>query len=179
MLSDIEFLQMQISATRTGGRVVRYHTYPSHGAPQNVAQHSFGVAILIDILWPEASKAVLQAALKHDLAEQAFGDIPSHTKWADPELAKRFDDLEERWLRDKGLWNELNESEQRMLRLADLLELILWASEQLYRGDTFYQLVHQRGMTKLQEYISWPETKRVLQVLNLEVAKAASKTDIN
>jgi 5'-deoxynucleotidase YfbR-like HD superfamily hydrolase len=62
-----------------GAAVQRYHASPTL-IPETVGHHSHGVATLLNLIYPDASKELLVAGLHHDLAEQYTGDIPAPAK---------------------------------------------------------------------------------------------------
>jgi hypothetical protein len=68
------------------GMVKRWHTHSYTIRPQDVAQHSFGVATCISLLHPDPSARLLKAALHHDLPELKFGDMPRWAKRETPEI---------------------------------------------------------------------------------------------
>ena len=53
----------------SGGEVKRYHTMKTIGE-QTVANHSWGVAVILNWLKPDISKVALLKALSHDVAEK-------------------------------------------------------------------------------------------------------------
>lgn len=59
------------------GRVTRWHCNPAvaMAAPDPVDGHAGRVARLICALWPDASAALIRAALAHDDGEGAVGDL--------------------------------------------------------------------------------------------------------
>lgn len=166
----------QIGVVRHGAKILRYHTLPSLGPQQTVGQHSYSVAAIISILWPTCSKELLLAALFHDTPEQAVGDIPSHVKWANPDLSSSIEEMEQRFLKDNGLYYELTDSEKRMLQMADIIDLILHSHELIFRGDAAYSVPYQRGMNKIMEFQNCPEWVEVAKLLSLPVP---SKTELN
>lgn len=119
-----ERLAKQISFIESGGRTQRMHTIPTlHN--QNVADHSYGVAWWCWLLGGENPSAnLLMAALAHDVAEHETGDIPSPTKRT-LSIGHSVRDLEEQCMFKAGLpMFVLSEAEERILRIADGLELI-------------------------------------------------------
>lgn len=122
---------------RKGGEVKRFHTVPTL-QEQNIADHSFGVAMVCAYLAgqepPGVGVALLMAALTHDLAEQEFGDMPAPAKRAMPDVMRdghgpetfreMFGKMEQAALQAQGLdWEELlTEQEKRWLKLADAAE---------------------------------------------------------
>lgn len=72
LLTAIEF-------ALAGAQVLRYHTSMSL-RDETVGHHSHGVATLIVLLNPLASKELIVSALYHDLEEHVTGDLPSTVK---------------------------------------------------------------------------------------------------
>ena len=74
------------------GQVTRYHTI---GGAQSVAEHSWGVAMLIMRYHPDPPLHLIQAALEHDLAEKWIGDVPYPTKLDYPRLGDSYKEAEQ------------------------------------------------------------------------------------
>lgn len=123
-----------IAAVFGGGRVRRFHTLPTVGV-DTVASHSFGVAMLVTLLCGGKPRAeVLIQALKHDLPEAPFGDIPAPAKayLAKDELLK----AEEAYMAACGLASEdLTKEEWRTLKLADNLDGLRFCIEEYNKGN--------------------------------------------
>lgn len=62
-----------------GGYTTRYHTERTL-REDTVGHHSFNVAAIVMYVRPDASAALLRAALLHDVAEHVLGDIPAPVK---------------------------------------------------------------------------------------------------
>ena len=88
--------------------------------------HSYAVSILIDQLWPDSSKQLIMAALYHDVPEIILGDIPATAKWDYPELHKAFEKAERKVMEDLGLNFVLTADEKNRLKMADMLELVMY-----------------------------------------------------
>lgn len=161
---------------RHGSKINRYHTMPSLGQQQTVGMHSYNVITIIHTLWPDCRKELLLAAAYHDIPEQMTGDVPSHVKWANPDLAATLDSTEENFLKEHGIYFELTDSEKRMLLLADLMELILYCHEMVFRGDMAYSVPYNRGLSKIVEFRNAPEFGPVAEVLSIDLP---TKTDLN
>lgn len=121
--------------------VSRYHTERT-GACQSVADHSFRVGLLILHLCAGEEKEydvgrLLKAALLHDLPEAATGDIPSPTKWKNPDLRRMLDVLEEDWRKEYGAHFTLTPNESAILKAADALELCFHCREQVTMGNRY------------------------------------------
>lgn len=110
-----------------GGYVDRYHTQPTINR-DTVGHHSFNVACAIMALRPDASAALLKAALLHDVAEHVVGDMPAPAKRAMPDYGQDtfrevFSDMEEKHMLEAGIqYPELSMQEGWVLRLADALD---------------------------------------------------------
>lgn len=133
---------------RESSAVKRLHTVRTIRT-QTVGEHSHGVAVLVMLVEPECSAMLLKAALTHDFAERASGDIPSTAKWAYPDLAKAVNAIEEQYERRKGLRWPLTEHEALVLRFCDYLELLMWSYEERGMGNSFAMEVVKNISTAL------------------------------
>ena len=106
--------------------LTRYHTAPMQMERQTVGAHSYAVSILIDQLWPDSSKQLIMAALYHDVPEIILGDIPATAKWDYPELHQAFERAEKKVMNDLGLNFVLTAEEKNRLKMADMLELVMY-----------------------------------------------------
>lgn len=130
-----------LKATREGGMVQRCHTLPHHGS-YSVAEHTYGVCQLIMTFHPSPTVPLLRAALNHDVAERWIGDLPTTAKWLSPDLKYAMATAEEAVELAYDLHpNSLTDDERRWLRAADLMELWLWAHEQVAQGGLRATLV--------------------------------------
>lgn len=122
-----------------GGEVKRYHTMFTI-QQETVGHHSHAVACLVLLLDPEARRELIMAALYHDLAEQHTGDIPSPAK-REYGIGDQVADLEMRFINAAGLtWPDLYESEERILKLADLAHGALSCAREMSLGNR--RMVH-------------------------------------
>lgn len=145
-LTDLEGDRLfnQCLRMRRSSRLRRWHTEPGMPA-ESVAEHSFGTALILAIIAPQASSACYQAALLHDLGEQGVGDIPVIAKWASPGLKSASDQLEERFLKQLGLtYPKLNEEELGWLHAADRLDLCFTVLEAMMAGIPDAFVIAQR-----------------------------------
>lgn len=108
------------------GLTTRYHIYPV-GLHQPVSAHSWGVALLLDTYFPDASKALIVAAIKHDMGEKKSGDCPHLVKKAHPEIRRLTQMVEDSYFEELGvsLPNGLTVEEHRRLKWADMAECAL------------------------------------------------------
>ena len=129
-----KLLAERLKAVERSARVRRYHTEPVIHQ-QNVGEHTYGVMWFILLMVDNPSAALLTAALMHDVAEYAVGDVPSPTKKA-PIIKLAFDQLEDKAL-ERLLWKlpVISDVEARYLKLADLLEGAAFCLSELRRGN--------------------------------------------
>ena len=122
---------------KQAGRVRRFHCDPC-GIEQSVGEHSFGVAMMLElILGDQCSHNLLRAALRHDLGEIFVGDVSATTKW---NMELDLDAIEARaqvWMTGTGI--ALTELEQRALKAADVLDGMLTALDARIRGNMWAQ----------------------------------------
>lgn len=120
---------------RRSGKVRRWHAEETI-KDQDVAQHSYGVAWLCWWLTDgAASGPLVMAALAHDAAEHATGDIPSPTKLA-LGIKAVVDTLEEDLLVFNGInLPGLSPDELAVLKLADALEGLLFVLRERELGN--------------------------------------------
>ena len=148
---------------RDAGAVVRYHTARMQRS-QNLAEHSYGVAMIILHVSPHCSKRVLEAALYHDLSEAATGDLPAPAKWNNPALGHVLSEIERQYDRTHGLDIDLNDTERHLLKWADMFELVLWCREEYKLGNQYARTIMDRGINYLQNELGpcSPEAAQLL-----------------
>lgn len=124
----------QILQTRAGGAVQRCHTIRHHGS-YSVAEHSWGVAMLLWHLYPDLAPHLVYYALTHDVPEGLTGDVPS--------TAKEHQDttLDDAINHNFGLpmVSALSDHEHHVLKSCDWLDLFIWGKEQFSLGNAFAQ----------------------------------------
>jgi len=104
------------------GKVRRWHTMRAVD-PQTNADHSWGVAFLILLQWPDASANLIKAALFHDLGERWAGDIPGPAKLANHSLSLASKASEKSYFESLGFeMPELTQDEKTKLTIADRQE---------------------------------------------------------
>ena len=114
-------LAERLKAVERSARVRRYHTEPVIHQ-QNVGEHTYGVMWFILLMVDSPSANLLKAALMHDTAEYAVGDVPSHTKKT-PVIKQAFDQLEDEML-ERLLWKlpDITDVEARFLKVRRRVE---------------------------------------------------------
>lgn len=134
---------MDISKILQSSGVSRFHAVPGL-APQTIAQHSWGVAMLYQYFEPKCRKELVLAALTHDCTELVTGDIPATAKWQSPELKTILDEIESKTEQEWGIAFELNPEEKRLLKLCDGLEGMNYCIERRRQGDLEASVVFYR-----------------------------------
>lgn len=158
-----------------GALVRRFHTY-NVLRQETVGHHSHGVAMLVDIIYPDARKELLQAALCHDLAEGGSphhggtGDTPGHIKrWVErvmPGFKNVLKGIETRDLREAGLSIPLlTDEEQRRLKFCDNVHGVLFCLEEISRGNGYLWQPLTGYMEWIDETPSQARTETELSVL--------------
>ena len=114
--------------------IKRYHIDPLIGE-QNVGHHSYRVAQLVRYITnDDCSKALICAALDHDVPEVVIGDMPFGVKNT-LKLKELMDKVGDEYLSSLELLMSLTEKEQVILKTADILEAGLFGAEQLDMGN--------------------------------------------
>tara|TARA_R110000851_G_scaffold239567_1_gene392265 strand:+ start:211 stop:705 length:495 start_codon:yes stop_codon:yes gene_type:complete len=129
---------------RISGKVKRWHTV-STIQQQTVAEHSWGVAMICRKLWPEDQK-LLEAALCHDLGEGLTGDVPWPVKQSNFVFKKHLDEIESVEQERLGCVVLLEPRQKSRLKIADMLEMMCFAAEEIELGNKNMQEVFNRGL---------------------------------
>lgn len=135
---------------RKGGDVKRFHTVTMQ-REHLVSSHSFNVALIVLEIFPNASAAVIKAALYHDLEEAVVGDMPATTKWNYPDLADALKIVEGQVTASMGLALSLTDWEKELLKTADLSDLVLSCFEEYRLGNKGAWEIVQRGLNWLED----------------------------
>ena len=141
----------RIRSLRESGNVLRYHTQQT--IKQNsIAAHSWGVAALILILNPRASKELIAAALFHDAGELISGDTPYTSKLLDSQLSKSLKTIETNFLNEQNINFEgsLTLDEHLWLKACDMLDLVFFCLDEIEMGNDKIYPVLQNGISALQ-----------------------------
>lgn len=142
---------MNLSNLRTvleSGHVKRSHTCPSD-AQQTCGHHAWGVAVITQYLDPDCSKAALLAALYHDAPEVLTGDIPAPAKWRWPKLAEELTNIELTIEAELDTFIDLSGEEIELVKLADSIDLLLFARHRQFMGDRYYEIFETRLLAHL------------------------------
>jgi 5'-deoxynucleotidase YfbR-like HD superfamily hydrolase len=130
-MMKLQKLEAQLAA----GKIARYHMLPIIGT-QNVGEHSYGVAQVLRYIAGDAlTTNMLLAALDHDVAELATGDVPFTAKREHPALKIALDTISAEYDASVGIAHELSEYEWRMVKWADLIEMGFFGVHQHRLGN--------------------------------------------
>ena len=138
---------------RMAGRIRRLHIKPMNGDEQNLAAHSWGVAMILLDLFPCVSRSCLVFALRHDVPEIVTGDVPANVKWQHPGLQDTLEWIEEGFLERMGWPTDLKDQheEKTYIRIADRVELLVYCLEQIYMGNLLLIDVFENVREKLND----------------------------
>jgi len=140
----------RILAIREGGAVQRFHASP-HLCHYDVAQHSWGMAAMLFVLNPDASRELIYACLFHDVAERWVGDMPAPMKWSNKIVQEEMHRTEERIERQLGINIQLTEIEQKWLKALDLLDLYIFCMHERAMGNTLLNKTEELCLKMLTE----------------------------
>lgn len=151
-------LEKRLKFIYKGGLTKRFHTADTL-TEQSVAEHSFGVAWVIVLIYPSARKELILAALAHDLAEHVVGDVSSPAKRRYPALKAALDAAEGNVLAEVGLDYErgLSDHELRMLKIADMLDGMMYCVRERLMGSMRSIKIYNNFKSYLAEFIKEPE----------------------
>lgn len=151
----------EILSLRASGLTRRWHTLQHHAPGQNVAEHSAQALTLLLLLHPDPSLNLIRAVLWHDSAERGVGDVPSPARRANPKYAKAYEEAEMDFMRQHhptayvSLIN-LTHDEKMWLGAVDVLDLVMWCSDQVMLGNQHAVIVLERALIYLRENKSTP-----------------------
>lgn len=141
-------LVKQILFTRHSGAVKRCHTLLTT-SENRVDAHSWGVAVLAHLLWPNASKELILACLFHDAAETLVGDVPHPTKKLIPLVGDNFDKVEEEALHEIGFDFPLSVEDYVRLKFCDMFDFLLYMLVERAQGNALVHDLCRRAFTLL------------------------------
>lgn len=145
-------MKTELKFILAGSEVKRYHTIMTL-QNETVGHHSHGVACLVTLLRPKASRKLLIAALLHDLSEHQTGDIPSPAKRA-YNIGQQVEKLELKLMEKAGfVFPVLKPAESRALKLADIAHGALFCVKEINLGNSSMKIVFER-------YLSYAESMK-------------------
>lgn len=148
-----------------GSEVSRYHTVRTI-VTETVGHHSHGVAMICVLLTGgEPSANLLTAALIHDLAEHQTGDIPSPAK-REYGIGDQVSELEDRLLSSAGIpMPLLSQKEQRLLKLADIAQGMLYCIRETQMGNANMGVVFHRYRSYAESMVLVGQERELFNVL--------------
>jgi len=145
MRSNLHYLLTPYEA----GRVKRYHTIDTV-KEQTVADHTWGVLMIVRYLTGRPSWSLVEAALLHDVPEVVTGDVPAPAKWQSQQPCDALDEIESKVLDEmKAPMPALTSEEVLILKIADTTELLLKARREMDLGNKEFNNVSNRGLEHL------------------------------
>lgn len=125
----------RVRAIREAGLVERCHTIPHHGS-YALGQHSWGVAVLLNIFWPERPDLTV-FSLFHDMPERWTGDSPAQFIRATPLLATALKTKDREIASGLNIpcEHDLEPEDFAKFKACDRLEFWLWCEEQASMGN--------------------------------------------
>ncbi len=137
---------------RSAARVQRMHVVSTHHR-QTVGEHTFGVlAILFEIVDTHPSEELIKAVLYHDAPEAMTGDVPAPTKGRHPDLKAALVKAEAMIEATHDIAIELTRYEKDVLACCDLMELAMYAIEEVDMGNKTMASVMRNCMKALVRY---------------------------
>jgi len=130
------------------GAVERFHTMPTHQR-QTIADHSWGVIMIVLAISNDPSVNLIKAAATHDLAESVTGDLPATVKWDEPQLRRELEALEQKFAIKHNIFPHLDKLEEEVLRWADMAELVMFCEGEIRLGNQNLAAIWRRGIVRL------------------------------
>lgn len=154
---------------RAGLGTRRYHQLYT-AEVDTVGRHSAGVAGFILLIYGEGlpPSTLLAAAICHDLPEAVTGDIPSPAKksWTVSARAT-LEETEKHLLKKHGLDYDLSADEERVLKLADVFDGLMFCIEEVNRGNREVNTVGDTYASYLASLkLCGPRETRIANILN-------------
>lgn len=107
-------------------KVRRWHNKPIMPI-QTTGDHSFNMLLCLIALHPAPSANLMQAVIRHDLAERISGDFPHEMKREHPVLKEIDEAAQKQFEEENGLYPiELTIEERIWLKLLDQLEVMTY-----------------------------------------------------
>lgn len=147
-----------IDLIRNAGAVKRYHTVDTL-RQQTVAEHSWGVAMILLTCVPFPSRELVSQALYHDMAEVLTGDVPATAKWNWPEFASAEQRSADDFHRQYGYQEHLQPWEFELLKLADGLEGFSFCLREVELGNRLMLVVGRRWEAHLRKKFNMLSTE--------------------
>ena len=126
---------MNIKKVLQSGDVVRYHNHIGMDK-QLLSTHQWGVALIMQYIYPECSKEAILEALTHDVGEYHTGDVPAPVKWRNLNIREVIENMELEFKNKLDLWwaKDIEPMGCDALKVADTLEGMWYCVQQLQNG---------------------------------------------
>ena len=148
-----------------GGLTQRLHATP-HLQPYTVAEHSWGMAMLLLALHPGPRTQLLWACLTHDVAERWTGDVPATAKWHMPGIGEALDKAE-RHINEHLQFEhaqQLPAEDHAWLKALDLAELWVYCRRETAMGNRLVEPISAKCYAILGEgWVPAPVARWVAQ----------------
>ena len=144
---------MKIRTILNSGDVVRFHNHTGIDKQRN-SEHQWGVALILQHIYPKCSKELLLAALTHDAHEYYVGDIPANVKWNNAELKRILEDIEYNWEVENDVYFDLHSEEEYYLKIADSLEGMVYCIKQVRLGNINAKRPYRKWREFLNKFLS-------------------------
>jgi len=125
---------MNINTILNSGDVVRFHNHSGIDKQRN-SEHQWGVALVLNYIYPNASKELILAAMTHDAAEYYTGDVPFPVKKDHPELSHLLRKIEKQWEACNDVYFDYSQIEELALKVSDTLEGMKYCIKQVRLGN--------------------------------------------
>jgi 5'-deoxynucleotidase YfbR-like HD superfamily hydrolase len=151
-----------------GGTVKRFHNVETI-KDNPTASHQWGVALLCYVMCKhlpiDRQLALIMAALTHDLAEKAFGDIPAPAKRL-MGIRETLNSYEADFLKDNELFFELFDEEKMILKAADIFDGMLFCVHERALGNKFLSRTYDIYRSYATEEIEMqvPQTEMLIRI---------------
>jgi 5'-deoxynucleotidase YfbR-like HD superfamily hydrolase len=149
------------------GYVKRFHAQP-HMPSQDLSQHQWRVAIMLQHFYGEVPSVVLMYALTHDCAELDTGDIPAPTKrissglkGALSAIEDHFDTVYQTGVNVSTVGDSVPREWQQRVKLCDMIEGLRYCAECVMTGNKFAVEVGLKWAEYLSNY-SAPQTAEMV-----------------
>lgn len=147
-----------LMAILAGGDVTRYHQWVAVPRNQTVAEHTWRMSVMALTLYGSDCLGFLPALLLHDASESRIGgtgDLPAPVKWAmSPSEGSTLVNLEKVFKDENQIqpwFAPLTRKDRRRLKFMDSMEVLIYAVEQLTRGNSDFGVVGARIGARIQE----------------------------
>lgn len=139
-------------------KVRRWHAQPEIPI-QTTGVHSFNMLLCLIALHPNPSANLMQAVIRHDLAERICSDFPHHMKKRFPVLKEIDEQMQAEFDEELNLTKiELTLEEGIWLKLLDQLEVLLYVQQEVSDPTTASWEIYENCATICNSYISQLQT---------------------